>query len=74
MMASGPRGPVHGPETICLSEKKVTNCSVMKSLFTLALTVVSMAAFATSTFAGSCGGCPDGEKKDGAKTEEGAQS
>jgi hypothetical protein len=47
---------------------------VMKSLFTLALTVVSMAAFATSTFAGSCGGCPDGEKKDGAKTEEGAQS
>jgi hypothetical protein len=47
---------------------------VMKSLFTLALTVVSMAAFATSTFAGSCGGCTDGEKKDKAKTEEGAQS
>jgi len=47
----------------------------MKTLFTLALTVVATAAFATSTFAGSCGGCTDGDKKkDKAKTEEGAQS
>jgi len=46
----------------------------MKKLFTLTLTVVSMAAFATSTFAGNCGGCTDGDKKDKAKTEEGAQS
>ena len=45
----------------------------MKQLFTFALTVAAMAAFATSTFAGSCGGCGDGEKsKD--KTEEGSQS
>jgi hypothetical protein len=73
-MASGPRGAGTWPGNYLLIGKKVTNFSVMKSLFTLALTVVSMAAFATSAFAGSCGGCPDGEKKDGAKTEEGAQS
>jgi hypothetical protein len=45
----------------------------MKNLFTLALTVTALAAFATSTFAGgSCGGCADGDKpKD--KTTEGTQ-
>ncbi len=61
-------------KTICLSGSLWQRLPVMKSLFTLALTVVSMAAFATTTFAGSCGGCTDGEKKDKAKTEEGAQS
>ena len=45
---------------------------VMKNLFTFALTVTALAAFATSTFAGSCGGCAGGDKpKD--KTTEGTQ-
>jgi hypothetical protein len=45
----------------------------MKNLFTFALTAVALAAFATTTYAGSCGGCTSGEKaKD--KTEEAAQS
>ena len=49
---------------------------VMKNFFTLAVAVVSMAAFVTSSFAGSCGSCPaDGDKdKDKDKTEEGTQS
>lgn len=48
----------------------------MKNFFTLAVAVVSMAAFVTSSFAGSCGSCPaDGDKdKDKDKTEEGTQS
>ncbi len=46
--------------------------SLMKNLLTFALTVAALAAFATTTFAGNCGGCADGEKpKD--KTTEGAQ-
>lgn len=46
--------------------------SVMKNLFTFAFTVTALAAFATSTLAGSCGGCADGDKpKD--KTTEGTQ-
>ena len=45
----------------------------MKKLFTLTVAAIAMAAFATTTYAGSCGGCTSGEKaKD--KTEEGAQS
>ena len=49
---------------------------LMKNLLTLTVTAIAMAAFATTTFAGSCGSCPGegGEKKDQAKTEEGAQS
>jgi hypothetical protein len=49
---------------------------VMKSLFTLTVTVIAMAAFATSTFAGDggCGPCPDSGDKAKNKTEEGAQS
>ena len=48
----------------------------MKNLLTLTVTALAMAAFATTTFAGSCGSCPvSGEKsKDKAKTEEGTQS
>lgn len=45
----------------------------MKKLLTLAVAAMTMAAFATTTHAGSCGGCTSGEKaKD--KTEEGSQS
>jgi hypothetical protein len=49
---------------------------MMKNLLTLTVTALAMAAFATTTFAGSCGSCPGegGDKKDKAKTEEGAQS
>lgn len=47
---------------------------LMKTLFTIAVTVVAMAAFATSTFAGDCGSCPAGGKKAKDKTEEGSQS
>jgi len=47
----------------------------MKNLLTLVVTASALAAFATTSFAGSCGGCPgEGGKKDEAKTEEGAQS
>jgi hypothetical protein len=46
----------------------------MKSLLTLTVTALAFAAFATSTFAGSCGGCTDGKKKDKNQTEEGATS
>ena len=49
----------------------------MKKFLTLTVAVVTMAAFASTTFAeGGCGGCPvSGEKgKDKDKTEEGAQS
>ena len=47
----------------------------MKNLLTLVVTASALAAFATTSFAGSCGGCPgEGGKKDKAKTEEGAQS
>jgi len=46
---------------------------LMKKLLTLTVTAIAMAAFATTTYAGSCGGCASGEKaKD--KTEEGSQS
>jgi hypothetical protein len=45
---------------------------MMKKLYTFALTVAALAAFATTTFAGNCGGCADGDKpKD--KTTEGTQ-
>ena len=50
----------------------------MKKFLTIAITAISMAAFASTTFAGdgSCGSCPvSGEKaKDKEKTEEGTQS
>lgn len=45
----------------------------MKKLITIALTAIASAAFATSTFAGDCGGCASGDKaKD--KKEEKAES
>jgi hypothetical protein len=50
---------------------------VIKKFLTVAVTAITMAAFATTTFAeGSCGSCPvSGEKaKDKEKTEEGTQS
>jgi hypothetical protein len=48
----------------------------MKNLFTIAVTVIALAAFATTTFAGNCGACPAGGDKDKAKekTEEPKQS
>lgn len=49
----------------------------MNKLFTLAVAALAMAAFATTTFAGSCGSCPGegGDKaKDKEKTEEGSAS
>jgi hypothetical protein len=49
----------------------------MKNLFTLAVTALAMAAFATTTFAGSggCGSCPvSGENAKDKKTEESVQS
>lgn len=46
----------------------------MKHLLTLTVMALALAAFATTTFAGSCGGCASGEKKGGDKTEEGRQS
>lgn len=47
----------------------------MKNLLTLIVTASALAAFATTSFAGSYGGCTgEGGKKDKAKTEEGAQS
>jgi|688.fasta_scaffold56881_2 hypothetical protein len=46
----------------------------MKTLLSITVTVIAMAAFATSTFAGDCGSCPAGGKKAKDKTEEGTQS
>lgn len=49
----------------------------MKKFLTIAITAISMAAFATTTFAeGSCGSCPvSGEKaKDKEKSGGGTQS
>lgn len=46
----------------------------MKHLLTLTVTALTLAAFATTSFAGSCGSCPGegGDKaKDGDKKEEG---
>jgi len=49
---------------------------LMKTLFSLALTAISMAALATSTFAegSGCGSCPVSGEKAKDKTEEGTQS
>jgi len=49
---------------------------VMKFFLTIAVAAVSMAAFATSTFAGGagCGACPASGEKAKQKTEEGVQS
>ena len=47
----------------------------MKHLFTLTVMALAMAAFATTTFAGSCGSCPgEGGEKKKDKTEEGSAS
>jgi hypothetical protein len=48
----------------------------MKTLFTLTVTAIAMAAFATSTFAGDggCGPCPASGDKAKEKTEQGVQS
>ena len=47
----------------------------MKHLFTITLTAITMAAFATTTFAeGGCGGSSGEDKKDKEKTEEGTAS
>jgi hypothetical protein len=46
----------------------------MKSLLTLTLTALTLAAFSTTVLAGSSGDCPAGEKKDKAKTEQGKAS
>ena len=49
----------------------------MKKFLTLAVAAITLAAFASTTFAeGSCGSCPvSGEKaKDKEKKEEGTQS
>jgi hypothetical protein len=50
----------------------------MKKYLTLAVLGLALAGFATTSFAGSCGGCGtdhgDKEKKDGEKTEESTQS
>jgi hypothetical protein len=50
----------------------------MKKFLTIAVTAISMAAFATTTFAegSGCGGCPvSGEKaKDKEKAQDGTQS
>lgn len=48
---------------------------MVKNLFTLTVSALALAAFATTTFAGSCGGCASGEKgKDKDKGEESTQS
>lgn len=50
---------------------------LMKHLLTITVTALALAAFATTSFAGSCGGCPGegGDKaKDKEKTEEGSAS
>lgn len=47
----------------------------MKKLFTLTVLALALASFATTSFAGSCGGCAgEGGDKKKDKTEEGAQS
>jgi hypothetical protein len=48
----------------------------MKTLYTITVTVIAMAAFATSTLAGdgSCGTCPSGGKKAKDMTEEATKS
>jgi hypothetical protein len=46
----------------------------MKTLFSITVMVIAMAAFATSAFAGDCGSCPAGGKKAKDKTEEATQS
>jgi len=49
----------------------------MKSLLTIAVTAISMAAIATSSFAGNCGdSCKDKDSKkdDKEKTEQGSAS
>ena len=49
----------------------------MKNLFTLTVTALALAAFATTSFAGNCGKCPGegGDKaKDKENTEEGSAS
>lgn len=47
----------------------------MKKFFTLAVTALAMAAFATTTFAeGSCGSCPVSGEKAKDKATEGTQS
>jgi hypothetical protein len=50
--------------------------SEMKLFLTIAVAAVSMAAFATSTFAGGsgCGACPVSGEKAKEKTEQGTQS
>jgi len=49
---------------------------LMKTLFTLALTAISMAALTTSTFAegSGCGSCPVSGEKAKDETKEGTQS
>ncbi|MFZ4484581.1 MAG: hypothetical protein ACOYOL_11450 [Chthoniobacterales bacterium] len=43
----------------------------MKSLITLSITVLALATFTASVFAGDCGSCPaSGAKKDKDKTAE----
>lgn len=65
----------HGKRSNIRRGESVCNCS-MKTLFTLALTAISMAALATSTLAGGsgCGACPASGEKAKDKTEEGVQS
>jgi hypothetical protein len=47
----------------------------MKKFLTIAVTVISMAVFSSTSFAeGSCGGCPVSGEKAKDKTEDGTQS
>lgn len=47
----------------------------MKTFLTLAVAVITMAAFSSTTLAeGSCGGCPVSGEKAKDKTEDGTQS
>jgi len=47
----------------------------MKKFLTLAVAALTMAAFASTSFAeGSCGGCPVSGEKAKDKAEEGSQS
>jgi len=49
--------------------------SVMKKFLTIAVAVLTVAAFSSTSFAeGSCGGCPVSGEKAKDKTEEGTQS
>lgn len=63
-----------GAEDLNIQVARVVVILLMKKLFTLAVTAMAMAAFATTTYAGSCGGCTSGGDKSKDKTEEGAQS